>query len=119
MPDVVVATTAFDRKTSTNAPLIGALVPASVMVPVTVPVPTPKVTPSLAAPETVTTREPVVAPEGTVVTILVSVHVVGVAVVPLNVTVLVPCVAPNRSPLMVTLVAIGPLGGVTDVMLGL
>jgi hypothetical protein len=44
----------------------------------------------LAVPDTVTTTFPVVAPVGTVVTMLVAVHVVAVAVVPLNLIVLVP-----------------------------
>ncbi len=51
---------------------------------------TVKLEPLLALLETVTTTLPVVAPEGTVVTILVGVQVVAVAVVPLNLTVLLP-----------------------------
>ena len=51
---------------------------------------TVKLTPLLALLETVTTTLPVVAPEGTVVTILVEVQVVAVAVVPLNLRVLLP-----------------------------
>jgi hypothetical protein len=51
---------------------------------------TVKLFPLLAAPETVTTTFPVVAPEGTVATMLVALQLVGVAVVPLNLTVLVP-----------------------------
>ena len=51
---------------------------------------TVKLTPELATPETVTTIFPVVAPEGTGVTILPSLQLVGVAEVPLNLTVLVP-----------------------------
>jgi len=43
-----------------------------------------------------------VAPVGTVATILVVVQLVVVAVVPLNVTVLVPCVAPKPEPVIVT-----------------
>jgi hypothetical protein len=62
-----------------------------VMVPLTVPVVTSvKVTPLLAFPDTVTTTGPVVAPAGTVVAMLVSLQLVGVAAVPLNVTVLAP-----------------------------
>jgi len=49
-----------------------------------------KVTPLLASPPTVTTTGPVVAPEGTGATIDVALQLVGVAAVPLNVTVLVP-----------------------------
>ena len=49
-----------------------------------------KLTPSLGAPPTVTTRGPDVAAAGTEVTMDVFVHEVAVAVVPLNLTVLVP-----------------------------
>lgn len=72
----------------------------------------------LAWPPTVTTTEPVVAAFGTGVTILVALQLVGVAVVPLNVTVLAPCVDPKFNPEIVTEVAAGP--EVTDrlVMLG-
>jgi hypothetical protein len=49
-----------------------------------------KFTPALATPETVTTTLPVVAPLGTGATMLVEPQLVGVAVVPLNFTVLVP-----------------------------
>src|SRR5262249_28657208 len=65
----------------------------------------------LASPPTVTTTLPVVAPAGTGTTMLVAAHVVGVAVVPLNVTVLVPLLAPKLLPLMVTAVPTGPLDG--------
>ena len=51
---------------------------------------TEKVTPLLAAPPTVTTTLPVVAPEGTGAVMLVALQAVGVAATPLNVTVLVP-----------------------------
>jgi len=47
-------------------------------------------TPLLACPFTVTTTLPVVAPAGTGATIEVALQLVGVAVVPLNLTVLVP-----------------------------
>src|SRR5260370_302041 len=63
---------------------------------------TVKVTPLLACPLTVTTTAPVVAPEGTGATMLVALQLLGVAVVPLNVIVLVPCVAPKAVPAMVT-----------------
>jgi len=59
-------------------------------------------------PPTVTTTFPVVAPLGTGATMLVLLQLVGVAAVPLNVTVLVPCVAPKFVPVMVTDVPIGP-----------
>jgi hypothetical protein len=49
-----------------------------------------KFTPLLATPPTVTTTFPVVVPAGTGTVMLVEVHAVGVAVVPLNVIVLNP-----------------------------
>jgi hypothetical protein len=52
--------------------------------------PTVKVTPLLADPAAVTTTGPVVPPEGTGATMLVLLQLVGVATVPLKVTVLVP-----------------------------
>ncbi len=51
---------------------------------------TVKVTPLLACPLTVTTTGPVVAATGTGTAMLVALQLVGVAVVPLKVTVLVP-----------------------------
>jgi len=65
----------------------------------------------LARPPTVTTTLPVVAPAGTGTTMLVADHDVGVAAVPLKVTVLVPLLAPKLMPLIVTAVATGPLTG--------
>src|SRR5689334_8322853 len=79
---------------------------------------TVKLTPLLARPPTVTTTLPVVAPAGTGTTMLVVDQLVGVAVVPLNLTVLVPCVAPKFVPVTVTDVATGPLVGERLVMLG-
>ena len=72
------------------------------------PVGTVKLTPLLAKPPTVTTTVPVVAPEGTGTTIVVAFQLVGVAAVPLNVTVLEPCVAPKFEPLIVTDVPADP-----------
>jgi hypothetical protein len=46
-------------------------------------------------PFTVTLTAPVVAALGTGATMLVSLQLVGVAAVPLKVTVLLPCVAPK------------------------
>jgi hypothetical protein len=63
---------------------------------------TVKLTPLLATPPTVTTILPVVAPEGTGTQISVSLQFVGVAEVPLNLTVLDPCVAPNPAPVIIT-----------------
>src|SRR5947209_1464667 len=75
-------------------------------------------TPLLATPLTVTTTFPVVAPAGTGTTALVADQVVGVAVVPLNLTVLVPCVAPKLVPVIVIEAPTEPLVGASDVMLG-
>jgi hypothetical protein len=72
----------------------------------------------LASPPTLTTMFPVVAPLGTGTTMLVSDQVVGVAVVPLNLTVLVPLVAPKFAPVMVIDVPTGPLFGDTLVTPG-
>jgi hypothetical protein len=63
---------------------------------------TVKLTPLLPLLETVTTTFPVVAPLGTVTPTLVALQLVAVAVVPLNVTVLVPWVVPKFDPVMVT-----------------
>ena len=64
---------------------------------------TVKLTPLLATPPTVTNTFPVVAPAGTGTTMLVALQlVIGVDEVPLNVTVLVPCVAPKFVPVIVT-----------------
>ncbi len=79
---------------------------------------TVKVTPLLATPPTVTTTFPVVAPVGTDVARLVALQLVTVAAVPLNVTVLVPCVDPKFAPVIVTAVPAGPELGDTLVMLG-
>src|SRR5213594_3955803 len=79
---------------------------------------TVKLTPLLATPPTVTTTFPVVAPLGTGTTILVALQLVGAAAVPLNVTVLVPCVAPKFAPAIVTDVPINPDVGFKLVMLG-
>jgi hypothetical protein len=79
---------------------------------------TVKVMPLLAAPPTVTTTFPVVAPAGTAATMLVAFQLVGVAAMPLKVTVLVPCVAPKFAPLIVTGVPITPDVGFKLNMLG-
>jgi hypothetical protein len=70
---------------------------------------TVKLTPLDSTPDTVTTTFPVVAPLGTDVLMLVAVHPVTVAAVPLNVTVLPPCVDPKFVPVIVTGVPTGPL----------
>ena len=79
---------------------------------------TVNVTPLLAIPPTVTTTLPVVAPAGTGTVMLEALQLVGVAVVPLNVTVLVPCEAPKFAPVMVTEVPTGPAVGLTLVIVG-
>jgi hypothetical protein len=56
---------------------------------------------------------PVVAPLGTGPTMLVALQLVGVAAAPLNLTVLVPCVAPKFVPVIVTSVPTGPEVGDT------
>jgi hypothetical protein len=74
--------------------------------------------PLLFRPVTVTTTFPVVAPAGTGTTMLVADQFVGVAVVPLNFTVLVPLVAPKFAPVIVIDVPVGALVGATLVRLG-
>src|SRR5205823_13565823 len=61
-----------------------------------------KFKPLLPAPLTCTTTFPVVAPEGTVTAMLVAVQLEALAVVPLNVTVLLPWVDPKLVPVIVT-----------------
>ena len=76
-------------------------------------------TPLLAAPLTVTTTLPVVAPVGTVATIDVALQLpMVVAVVPLNLTVLVPCVEPKLVPVIVTDAPTAPDVGDKLVILG-
>jgi len=53
------------------------------------------------SPGTVTTTLPVVAPVGTGTVICESLHKAPVAVVPLNLTVLEPCIAPNPLPTII------------------
>jgi hypothetical protein len=77
-----------------------------------------KATGLLASPSTVTTRFPVVAPEGTGTLMVVSSQLVGRPVVPLNVTVLFPWLEPKLDPLMVTGVPVVPDGGDTLLMAG-
>jgi len=78
---------------------------------------TVKLTPLLATPEMETNTFPVVAPPGTATAMLVALQLVGVDVVPLKVTVLVPCDAPKFVPEIVTGVPGAPELGVTEVML--
>lgn len=79
---------------------------------------TVKLDPLFAVPLTVTTTLPLVAPEGTVATIDVGLQPVAVAAMPLNVTVLAPCVALKFDPVIVTDVPTGPEPGDKLVTLG-
>jgi len=79
---------------------------------------TVKPTPLLATPPIVTTTLPVVAPAGTLVAILVALQLVGVAVVPLNFTVFVPCAPPKFAPVIVTAAPTNPEVGFKLEMLG-
>jgi hypothetical protein len=76
-------------------------------------------TPLLAILFTVTTTLPVVAPVGTGVTMDVAPQLLGVAVVPLNLTVLVPCVEPKPVPVIVTLAPTAPEPGERLVIFGI
>src|SRR5689334_3295472 len=77
---------------------------------------TVKVTELLSVPPAVTMAGPVVAPDGTVVTILASPHAVGVAATPLNR--MAPGAAPKRTPVIVTSAPTGPLVGDNPVIEG-
>src|SRR5256884_3129387 len=79
---------------------------------------TVKLTPLLAPPPTVTATSPFPAAPGAGATMLVALQLVGVAAVPLNVTVLVPCVAPKFAPVIVTDAPTNPDVGFRPVMLG-
>ena len=79
---------------------------------------TVKVTPLLACVPTVTTTLPVVAPLGTVTAMLVLLHEVTAAVVPSNLTVLVPCVVPKFVPVIVTAAPATPEVGLRLVIMG-
>jgi len=69
-------------------------------------------------PETLTTTLPVVAPEGTGTAMLVELQLVGDAVVPLNLIVLVPWLEPKPAPLTVIDVPDPPVVGDKLVMPG-
>lgn len=79
---------------------------------------TVNVTALLACPPTVITTLPVVAPTGTGTATEDVLQLVGAAVIPLNVTVLVPCVAPKFAPVIVTDVPTRPDVGFRAEMLG-
>src|SRR6185295_4189780 len=72
----------------------------------------------LAWPPTLTTTAPDVAAAGTGTTMLVALQLVGVAAVPLNVTVLVPRVAPKFAPVNVTTLPTTPDTGAIVVTAG-
>jgi len=79
---------------------------------------TVKLFPLLAVPETVTTTFPVVAPVGTVATMLVALQLVAVAEVPLNFTVLLPWDEPKFVPVIVTEAPTAPDVGDRVVIVG-
>jgi hypothetical protein len=72
----------------------------------------------LAKPFTVTTTGPVVAVDGTDVVMLVLLQLEAVAATPLNVTVLLPCVASKFVPVIVTPCPPSPDAGFSDAMTG-
>src|SRR5439155_6601003 len=78
----------------------------------------PNSTALLARPLTVTTTLPVPAPTGTGTLMLPSLQLVGVPATPLNVTVLLPCVAPNPAPTIATTVPARPNAGESVEILG-
>jgi hypothetical protein len=75
-------------------------------------------TPLLAKPPIATTTFPVVAPFGTVATMLVALQLVTLATAPLKVTAFVPWLAPKFVPVTVTEVPTGPEVGLKLVILG-
>jgi hypothetical protein len=75
-------------------------------------------TPLLLPPLVLITMFPVVAPGGTKTVMLVALQVVAVALAPLNVTKLVPWVAPKFVPAIVTTSFTAPEVGFTVVILG-
>ena len=78
-----------------------------------------KVVPLVPVPAPVVTEiVPVVAAAGTATVMEVSLQVAPVAMVPLNFTVLVSCVAPKADPVMVTEVPIGPPVGLKPLTTG-
>jgi hypothetical protein len=79
---------------------------------------TEKLTPLLDTTPTVTTTFPVSAAAGTGTTMLAELQLVGVAAVPLNVTVLDAWVEPKLDPPMVTDVPVGPDDGESVLIAG-
>lgn len=74
--------------------------------------------PLLAIPDTVTTTLPVVDPTGTGTTTVLAFQLIGLATVPLKVTVLLPWLAPKFAPDIVTIVLGDPEPGLRLVMFG-
>src|SRR5438128_114269 len=72
----------------------------------------------LPTPPSVTLTGPLIAAVGTVATICASLQLFTVALVPLKVMVLVPCVAPKLLPLICTWVPTGPESGVRLIIVG-
>lgn len=72
----------------------------------------------LASPATVTITFPVVVSGGTTAVMLVDDHAVTVAAIPLNFTVLAPCVGWKFVPEIITMVPIGPLDGDNEEIVG-
>jgi hypothetical protein len=79
---------------------------------------TVKLWPLLFTPLAKTTTFPVVAPVGTVVVMLVALQAVTVAVVPLNLTVLLPWLEPKLLPAIVAEAPTAPVDGVRLEILG-
>lgn len=79
---------------------------------------TVKATPLLAPPFTVTITFPVVAAVGTGTTMDVNFQLVGVAIEPLNVTVLLPCDPPSPVPVIVSEVPTVPEVLESELMVG-
>jgi hypothetical protein len=98
----------FEPVMVTDVPTAPELGERLVIVGNEVPSVTVKITQLLPTPPTAIVTQPVVAPLGTGTTMLVLLQLDGVAAIPLNVTVLLPCVATKFEPLIVTIVPIGP-----------
>jgi len=105
----------FEPEMVTKAPGAAGLGDAPVILGAGV---TVNVVPEFAWPPTVTTTGPVVAPVGTGAVILVLPQAEGVAVVPLNLTVLPTCVERKLVPAMTIEDPIAPVFGVKDVTVG-
>jgi len=103
----------FDPAINTKLLMAPEFVFRPVIVGVTV-----KATGLLGTPLAPTTTLPVLAPAGTGTTMLVALQLVGVAVVPLNTTALVPCAVPKLVPVIVTNVPTRAALGLIFVMFG-